>query len=66
MQNLFRWQHTSGNKKAEEDADKDTEKKLEEIKQIGSKTGPKVVEQLLKAVMDVQPQVPNRVSQPVA
>lgn len=59
-------QHTSGNKKAEEDAEKDTQKKLEEIKQIGSKTGPKVVDDLLKAVMDVRPQVPDRVSQPVA
>jgi len=58
--------HTSGNKKAEEDADKDTEQKLEEIKQIGKKTGPQVVDQLLKAVMDVRPQVPNRVSQPIA
>jgi V-type H+-transporting ATPase subunit G len=61
-----RRQHTSGNKKAEEDADKDTEKKLEEIQQIGKKTGPQVVDQLLKAVMDVRPQVPDRVSQPVA
>ena len=61
-----RRQHTSGNKKAEEDADKDTEKKLEEIKQIGKKTGPQVVDELLKAVMDVRPQVPDRVSQPIA
>ena len=35
-------QHTSGNKKAEEDAQKATDKQLEEIKQIGEKTGPKV------------------------
>ena len=35
-------QHTSGNKKAEEDAEKATEKQLEEIKQTGEKTGPKV------------------------
>ena len=35
-------QHSSGNKQAEEDADKDTEKKLEEIKKIGKDTGPKV------------------------
>lgn len=39
---LTREQHTSGNKKAEEDAEKATEKQLEEIKQIGEKTGPKV------------------------
>ena len=37
-----REQHTSGNKKAEEDAQKATDKQLEEIKQIGEKTGPKV------------------------
>ena len=35
-------QHTSGNKKAEEDAQKATDEQLEEIKQIGEKTGPKV------------------------
>ena len=35
-------QHTSGNKKAEEDAEKATEKQLEDIKQIGENKGPKV------------------------
>ena len=57
-------QHTSGNKSAEEQADKDTQKQLDEIKQIGQKTGPQVVDDLLKAVMDVRPQVPDRVEQP--
>ena len=57
-------QHTSGNKAAEEQADKDTQRELDEIKQIGKKTGPKVVEDLLKAVMDVRPQVPDRAEQP--
>jgi V-type H+-transporting ATPase subunit G len=57
-------QHTSGNKKAEEDAEKETQQKLEEIKGIGKKTGPKVVDDLLKAVLDVKPQVPDRVEQP--
>lgn len=41
-QQLTPLQHTSGNKKAEEDAQKATEKQLEDIKQIGEKTGPKV------------------------
>lgn len=59
-------QHTSGNKKAEQDAEKETEKSLSEIKGIGKKTGPKVVDDLLKAVMDVRPEVPNRVDQPSA
>lgn len=59
-------QHTSGNKKAEEDADKDTEQKLQEIKEIGNKQGKKVVDDLLRAVTDVKPVVPERVEQPVA
>jgi V-type H+-transporting ATPase subunit G len=58
--------HSSGNKQAEEQAEKDTQQKLDEIKQIGQKTGPTVVEDLLKAVTDVRPQVPDRVQQPVA
>lgn len=57
-------QHSSGNKKAEEDADKDTEKQLEEIKKIGESTGGKVVEDLLIAVMEVKPVVPDRIEQP--
>ncbi|KAM0707151.1 hypothetical protein Q7P35_006482 [Cladosporium inversicolor] len=57
-------QHTSGNKKAEEDAQKATDKQLEEIKQIGEKTGPKVVDDLLKAVVTVNPEVPTRTEQP--
>ncbi len=59
-------QHSSGNKQAEEQAEKETEKKLNEIKQIGEKTGPKVVDDLLKAVLDVKLIVPDRVEQPVA
>lgn len=35
-------QHSSGNKQAEDDADKDTQKKVEEIEKIGKDTGPKV------------------------
>ncbi|SMR43990.1 unnamed protein product [Zymoseptoria tritici ST99CH_3D1] len=62
----FEKQHTSGNEKAEQDANKDTEKQLNEIKQIGSKTGPKVVDDLLKAVMEPHPEVPDRAEQPVA
>lgn len=37
---------------------------MDEIKQIGSKTGPKVVDDLIKAVMTVNPQVPDRAEQP--
>lgn len=59
-------QQSSGNKKAEQDADKDTEAKLEEIKKIGGETGPKVVDDLIRAVFDVQLHVPDRVEQSVA
>lgn len=59
-------QHTSGNKQAEKDADADTEEKLKEIKKIGEKDGNKVVENLLRAVTDVKPQIPDRVEQSVA
>ncbi|MCJ1331989.1 hypothetical protein MMC10_008681 [Thelotrema lepadinum] len=60
----FESEHTSGNKKAEEDASKDAESKLKDIKSIGSKSGDKVVEDLLKMVTDVQPKVPQRVGVP--
>jgi V-type H+-transporting ATPase subunit G len=68
--------------KAEEDAQKATDKQLEEIKQIGEKTGPQVwsivfayssehaanirqvVDDLLKAVVTVNPEVPTRTEQP--
>ncbi|KAK0946075.1 hypothetical protein LTR29_002389 [Friedmanniomyces endolithicus] len=56
----FEKEHTSGNKAAEEQADKDTQKQLDEIKAIGEKTGPKVVQDLIKAVMTVEPEVPDR------
>ena len=57
-------QHASGNKKAEEEANKDAEAKLKEIKEAGKKTGSKVVEDLIKAVTDVRPEVPDKVQQP--
>jgi V-type H+-transporting ATPase subunit G len=57
-------QHASGNKKAEEEAKKDAEAKVKEIKQAGKKTGSKVVEDLIKAVITVNPEVPDKVQQP--
>nr|POE66142.1 v-type proton atpase subunit g [Quercus suber] len=62
----FEKQQTSGNKAAEEQAEKDTQKQLDEIKSIGEKTGPQVVEDLLKAVVGVRPEVPDRMEQPIA
>lgn len=55
-----RHQHTSGNKKMEEDANRETEAKLEEIKRVGQEKGNKVVEDLLQAVMDVNPEPPSK------
>ncbi|KAM3079349.1 H(+)-transporting V1 sector ATPase subunit G [Clarireedia jacksonii] len=60
----FEAEHTSGNKKAEEDASKDAENKLQEIKEAGKKGEGKVIEDLLKAVFDVKPVVPERVQGP--
>ncbi|TKA79827.1 V-type proton ATPase subunit G [Cryomyces minteri] len=60
----FEKEQSSGNSKAEEDANKDTEAKLKEIKEIGEKSGSKVVEDLLHAVMNVQPEVPDRIEMP--
>jgi V-type H+-transporting ATPase subunit G len=52
-------QHSSGNKKAEDDAKADTDKKVQEIDGIGKKSGPKVVEQLLEAVTSAKPEPPR-------
>ena len=52
-------QHTSGNRKAEEDANKEAKAKVKEIQEIGKKTGDKVVDQLLEAVMNVKPEPPR-------
>lgn len=55
-------QHSSGHQKAEEEADKEAEEKMREIKENGKKGGSKVVDDLLKAVTDVHPEAPDRVS----
>ena len=51
--------HSSGNKKMEEDANKETEKTLVEIKSIGKSKGQKVVDDLLNAVVNVTPEPPQ-------
>ncbi|KAB2575673.1 hypothetical protein BFW01_g7026 [Lasiodiplodia theobromae] len=56
----FEKEHTSGNKQAEEEANKATEVKLKEIKEIGSKSGSIVVDQLLEAVTNVQAEPPSK------
>lgn len=54
-----RTKHSSGNKKMEEDANKETETKLKEIQEIGKTKGQKVVDDLLEAVVNVHPEVPQ-------
>jgi V-type H+-transporting ATPase subunit G len=51
--------HSSGNKKMEEDANKETEKTLVEIKSVGKSKGQKVVDDLLNAVVNVTPEPPQ-------
>ncbi|KAI9798631.1 MAG: hypothetical protein M1825_005055 [Sarcosagium campestre] len=60
----FEAEHSSGNKKAEADADQDAESKIKEIKASGGKSGKKVVDDLLQAVTNVEPEVPDRVAAP--
>jgi V-type H+-transporting ATPase subunit G len=55
-------QHKQGNKKAEEDANKDAESKVKDIEAAGKKSGDKVVKDLLKAITDVKPEVPDKIS----
>ncbi|KAI4193418.1 MAG: hypothetical protein LQ350_008328 [Teloschistes chrysophthalmus] len=60
----FEKEHTSGNKKAEDDADKDAEQQMSSIKGAGSKKGQDVVNDLLRVVTEVKPEVPDRVAAP--
>lgn len=46
----------------EDDAAKDTEKKIAEIKKVKKGKGDKVIDDLLKAVMDVKPEVPEKLA----
>ncbi|KUL86830.1 hypothetical protein ZTR_04800 [Talaromyces verruculosus] len=58
----FEAEHSSGNKKAEEEANKEAESQLEEIKLAGKKSGDKVVKDLIHAVVDVKPEVPEQIA----
>lgn len=48
-------QHTQGNKQAEEEANREAEAKIREIKEMGKKNQEKVINDLLSAVWDVRP-----------
>jgi V-type H+-transporting ATPase subunit G len=54
-------QQTSGNKKAEDDANKDAEAKVKDIQAAGKKSGDKVVNDLIKAVTTPRPEVPEKI-----
>ncbi|KAJ5580186.1 uncharacterized protein N7459_006171 [Penicillium hispanicum] len=58
----FEAEHSSGFKKAEDDASKEAEEKLKEIQAAGKKQGDKVVDDLIKATTDVKPQVPEKIA----
>lgn len=53
-------QHSSGNKKAEDDAKKDTDNKVKEVEELGNKSGSKVVEQLIAAVTNANTKAPRK------
>lgn len=54
-------QQTSGNKKSEDDANKDAEVKVKEIQAAGKKSGDKVVNDLIKIVTTPRPEVPEKI-----
>ncbi|KAF9731167.1 vacuolar ATPase [Paraphaeosphaeria minitans] len=55
----FEKEHSSGNKKAEDDAKKDTDGKVKEIDDIGKKSGLKVIEQLIEVASNAKPEPPR-------
>ena len=55
-------QQQSGNKKAEDDANKEAEKAMEEITKAGKDKGSKVVDDLIKIVTTPHPEVPDKIS----
>lgn len=52
-------QHNQGNKQAEDEANKEADARIQEIKEAGTKSQSKVVEDLLKAVLEVKPVAPS-------
>jgi V-type H+-transporting ATPase subunit G len=47
-------QHTKGNKAAEDEANREADEKIEEIKNAGKEHQAKVIDELLKAVLEVK------------
>ncbi|PYH42214.1 uncharacterized protein BP01DRAFT_359666 [Aspergillus saccharolyticus JOP 1030-1] len=57
----FEAEHSSGYKKAEEDANKEAEVKLQEIKVAGNEKGSKVVDDLIHALIEVKPEASEKI-----
>ena len=57
------FQQSSGNKTAEDEANKEADVKLKEIDEAGKKSGSKVVDDLIKVIITPRPEVPDKVSQ---
>ncbi|KAH0543026.1 hypothetical protein FGG08_002634 [Glutinoglossum americanum] len=60
----FEKEHTSGNKQAEEEANKRADEEREAIKGVRKTKGEQVIGDLLKAVMEVKPEVPCKSAGP--
>lgn len=56
----FESEHAAGNKAAEDEASKEAESKIKDIKGAGKKSQDKVVADLLKAVFEVKPVPPSK------
>jgi len=61
----FEAEHTGANAQVEQEADKEVEQKLQEIKRLGEEKMGKVIGDLLKAVGDAKPK-PHRNAAKVA
>jgi V-type H+-transporting ATPase subunit G len=58
---LKRFQQSSGNKKAEDDANKEAEQQVKEIQASGKKSGDKVIADLIQVATTPRPEVPDKV-----
>ncbi|KAI0207003.1 vacuolar ATPase [Astrocystis sublimbata] len=55
----FEAEHTQGNEQAEGEANKEADEKIKEIQTLGKKNQTKVIDDLLKGVLDVNPVPPS-------
>jgi len=57
----FEAEHSSGNKKAEQEADKDAQARIQDIEKVRARAGDRVVDNLIHAVVNVKPEVPEKI-----